>query len=142
MAVFGAEVEADINLISYVDDINQKLGTNTLMNCFKQSKVSIINKAVVGYFKPIYPNTPLIAFFVFTIPMLYFRGLEWTNWYAFSIICLLGSMLWTDTFIYCVFKFGARRKGYKGIFRRLSKESIVKELLIDGTKGDSGILKQ
>jgi hypothetical protein len=137
MAIFGAEVQADAKLIEYVDDTNQRLSIQSLANCFKNSSIKIIDGTLIGCFNPIYPNTPLIAFFVFTIPFAYFKGLTFSYWYLFSVLCLITSVLWTDSFMYLVFKIIAKRKGYKGSFKRLSKNEVVRRLLHYGTTGSN-----
>lgn len=134
MAFFGVEVEESKDLDLFIEETNKRFeGNNLVYNPFNARIIRRENKLFV-YICPVYFNYPKLAFLFTSIGYLGFVGLKFSYWLIPPIIFLCLNVFWVGYFYFLIMKWGSRKKGYKGMFKYISKDEFARELIFWDSK--------
>lgn len=129
MALFGVRTQNNLKVVRFVKEVLERLNSFDIkrnpfrgyIKSFKDEKdlVIVINMS------PLWPNlTPLIAL-ISLIPILFFNGIQGSNWFLIPLFFISLGFFWTPDFFYMVFKAGIKKAGYKGFIKRIKKNDLI-----------------
>jgi len=128
MVIIGIEAEKDPILIDVFKNIIDRGKSDSLLkNPFKINCLLQVKKKVFFLLniKPIYP--PIFYFgFLLLVPFIVF---SWFNLFLILPLLLISiGFLWSFPFYWLILRAAIRKKGYKGKYYFLNKNSIIKRL--------------
>lgn len=133
MALIVIEAKKDSIFEEYLKDLKKKLeGHDFTKNPF-YAKVHELNlqgeNIIILDITPIYPNPIWIGIFLLML-ITVFSGFHWSSWHLLPISILLCSLFWSSQFLYFIFQFTLRKKGYLNKIRRLKSDELIRGLLL------------
>lgn len=129
----GIEIDKTQRLKTFIIDTVERMKYNSFVSDFKINLISSNKKhMIVIYMMPIIKVISISIIITFFSTVLFFT-FRWTFLLILPLVMASISFFQSAPTIYLLLRLGLKKTGYKGKFKRLSKDEIIRRLLEHGT---------